>query len=470
MSDGASPAALSDPADWCLSRAATEIREHRLSPLDLMAACIRRIEQWEPSLNAFVKLDAERALEEAQRRTEELAYGPPRSQLHGIPVGVKDVIDVAGFATRAGSKILGDEIAVDDALVVARLRASGAVILGKTTTHEFAFGVMTPPARNPWDVSRSPGGSSGGSAAAVAAGECLSALGTDTGGSVRIPAALCGVSGLKPRPGTVPLTGIVPLMHGLDTCGPVARSAEDLAAVWRVISDGAAAVPSTGTTNLRLGAPGSFSSVLEIDTEVETLVQQAVSVLGELGFSRVELDMPSFHEWDSPRMTPVVVELLVNHKEAGWFPEKAEHYSPETLRALRHAEKVPAETLVRSLRAIEQLERQFTACFEEADLIVLPTTPTAAIPAVQDMAREDTQMPRSRAVMTLSRVTAPINFCNLAAVTVPCGFTADGRPVGMQLVAQDELVALDAARVYQHATDFHLMTPRLRDASGGRGG
>lgn len=454
--------ALSDPADWCLAQAASAIRTKDLSPLELTEACLRRIEQCEPLLKAFVALDGDRALEEAELLTEEVAHRPPRSVLHGIPIGVKDVIDVAGFSTRAGSRVLEESIAADDAFVTSRLRASGAIILGKTATHEFAFGVMTPPVRNPWNIERSPGGSSGGSAAAVAVGECLGSIGTDTGGSVRIPAAVCGVSGLKPRQGMLPTTGVVPVVHELDTCGPIARSAEDLEEMWRVMANNFSRPPGARETNRRLGTPTSFSSVVDMDGEVEALVWEAATLLWQAGFSRVELEMPSFHDWDLPRVPAVLVEMLVNHKEAGWFPGRANLYSPETLRSLRYAESITAETLVRSLREIRQLKHQLLACFDQVDLLALPTTPVSALPARQVVETIRSE-PRSSAVMTMSRITAPMNFCCLAAVSIPCGFTTDGVPVGLQLVGRDEFIVLEAARLYQSVTDFHVMVPRLPD-------
>lgn len=234
---------MMDPADLTIEEAARAIEARSLSPVELTEACLERAQSWEPVIGAFVRLEPERAMGEARALTEELARGGRRGPLHGVPLAIKDVIDVHGWPTTASSRVPDARPARDDAPVVRRLRAGGAVLVGKTNTQEFAYGVTTPGTRNPWDPERIPGGSSGGSAASVAVRGCLGALGTDTAGSVRIPAALCGVSGLKPSRGAVPMEGIVPLAPSMDVCGPMAGTASDVALLWEVMTRGPISPP-----------------------------------------------------------------------------------------------------------------------------------------------------------------------------------------------------------------------------------
>jgi len=424
----------------------------------LTTDCLERAHALEPKLKAFVTLDETGALAGARALTDELAQSPPRSPLHGIPLGIKDLIDVAGLPTTASSKILAGTVAAADAPVVERLRRGGAVVLGKTNTQEFAYGVVSAPTRNPWDLGRIPGGSSGGSGAAVAAGLCPGALGSDTAGSIRIPAALCGIAGLKPAPGAVPLEGIVPLAPSLDVCGPMARSAEDVALLWGVLA-GAPPVKVPEPHRLKVAAPADLTAVAKPEPEVTAAVEAAIGTLVAAGAHRVPVSIPPFSLWDRPRSVALMTEALLVHKAAGWYPDKAADYSEETLDNLRLAETFSAAELMTALGELEDLTTLLIGALDAADVLALPTVPIQA-PTVDEAARRG-EGGRRPVVRVLTRICGPVNWCRLAAVSVPCGFTEAGLPIGMQFVARAETAALEAALLYQSLTDFHTRRPPL---------
>ena len=384
-------------------------------------------------------------------------------------MGIKDMIDVEGMPTRAGSHVLDDEPIPEDAPVVKRLREAGALIIGKTTTHEFAAGITTPPTRNPWDPSRIPGGSSGGSAAAVAAGECLAALGTDSGGSIRVPAAFCGVSGLRPRIASVPTEGIIPLSWTHDTCGPMARSAVDLALVWRVIAADAEVSTSLPISGMDIGILHPLQTILEVEPEVEEATYRAAQVLEAEGARPHDVQLAPFREWDVPRKMVVVSDMLALHQEAGWFPQRADRYSEDTAAFLRKGEAITGADLVLARRKLQGLGEQFLGLFDEVDVVLVPTAIRSA-PTFEEAARraapaqpaaglsfEDTRP----LVPDVLRATGPIGWCGLVSVSVPSGFSSEGLPLGLQFVARDESTALSAAARYQALTDFHEARPPI---------
>lgn len=426
-----------------------------VSPSELLETYLDRIAALEPSIRAFSFLDVETARAEARVRTQALSDGEPPGRLHGVPIGVKDIIDVEGVPTRAGSEVTDPIPAAADADVVAKLRGEGAVILGKTTTHEFAYGVVSAPTRNPWDHERIAGGSSGGSAAAVAAGMCPAGLGTDTAGSIRIPSSLCGTSGLVPRRGTISMDGILPLAHSLDRCGPMARSAEDLFLLWEVLSD----LPTTERrTDFSIARPRRLGSVIDISRGVATAVESAIDVLAKLASSSVEADLDPFDEWESSRAIPMMVEAAANHMSAGWYPQRADRYSDETRAYLRSGEKIPATRYASALVEIARLRGRFMSAWKDADVLVLPATLITA-PIYQEAIQKESGSERRPVAMTLTRLCGPINHCECAVVVVPCGHDDTGLPVGMQLVARDEVTALRVATAYQRETDHHRLWP-----------
>jgi aspartyl-tRNA(Asn)/glutamyl-tRNA(Gln) amidotransferase subunit A len=443
-------------AELGLAGAARAVAARELSPAEVTEASLERIDALEPSLRAFVTVDRDGALDAARRLGEEPADGP----LHGIPIGVKDLIDVAGLPTTASSRILADNEVGADAPVVASLRRAGAVIVGKTTTHEFAYGTVCAPTLNPWDLGRIPGGSSGGSAVAVAAGMSLAALGTDTAGSIRIPAALCGVTGLKPRPGLVSLEGVIPLAPSLDVCGPLARDAADVALAWEALTG--ARPPTPPARPPRIAAPASWSQVGELHSGVEGALERACGDLAAAEASFVVADLPRFEEWDWARAVVLMSQALEVHREAGWYPARADEYTEETLSALRFAEGFEPSALAEARRATSALGARLRSALDGVDVLLLPTTPIPA-PTLQEARARDAGH-RTPVARTLTRICGPVNVCGLAAVSLPCGFTSEGLPVGMQFVAHSEEAALQAALFYQSVTDWHRRRPRPEDA------
>jgi aspartyl-tRNA(Asn)/glutamyl-tRNA(Gln) amidotransferase subunit A len=451
---------MSELVELSLAEISGDIAGGRVSPAEVLEAVLARIDQVEPMVKAFASHDAERAQEDAAALTEELAGGA-RSPLHGIPLGIKDVIDVEGLPTRAGSHVLDEEQIPSDAPVIKRLRDAGAVILGKTTTHEFACGVTTPPTRNPWDPHRIPGGSSGGSGAAVSASECIGALGTDSGGSIRVPAAFCGVCGLRPRKQTVPMDGIIPFSWTHDTCGPLGRSAEDLALVWRTMSEDATTTSDLPASGLRVGVPDPLQSILECRPEIERATHAAADVLESEGAKRYGISLPPFKEWGAARATVVVSDMLAAHQEAGWFPRRAAAYSEEARAFLESGLEITGADLTLARRKLQALGARFLAAFDVVEVVLVPTVIRTA-PTIAE-AREKAEPGKPPPLVPeIMRATGPVGWCGLVSVSVPSGFADDGQPVGIQFVARDESTALSAAARFQAVTDHHKARPPLQ--------
>ncbi|HKD03052.1 MAG TPA: amidase [Terriglobales bacterium] len=451
---------------------AERLRTRRLSPVELTAACLKRIEQWDPLLNAFITVMAESALEAARKAEDEIQSGRWRGALHGIPLALKDLIDVAGVPTSAASAVLKGRIATHDADVTRRLLEAGAILLGKQNLHEFAYGGSSVisaygAVHNPWNPDCMTGGSSGGSAAAVAAGLGLAAIGSDTAGSIREPAALCGVVGLKPTYGRVSAQGVIPLSLSLDHVGPLTTTVADAAIVLAAIED-----PDAGeiggvkppprqdymralegkTKDLRIGVPRRFFFE-ELDPEVGDAMEAALRVLEGMTASLKEVSLPV-----STDRTLQKAESYAYHRE--WVRYSPQLYDPETLRRIRTGESVEAEELARARNELEQMRREIGSVFVEVDLLVMPTTPIAA-PPLAEVERDRGQL-RPRELMLL-RNTRPINVWGLPAISVPCGFTRAGLPIGLQLAAPHwgEARILRLARAYEQATEWHKRTPPL---------
>jgi aspartyl-tRNA(Asn)/glutamyl-tRNA(Gln) amidotransferase subunit A len=445
---------VTNPADLDMTRAATAVARGELSPLELTGACLERAAALEPDIKAFVTLDSQGALEQAQGLTDELASSGPRTPLHGLPVCIKDLVDVNGLPTTASSRVLEGNIATSDAPVVARLRAAGAVIMGKANTQEFAYGVVSEPTRNPWDRDRIPGGSSGGTAAAIAAGMSLGGIGTDTAGSIRIPAALCGISGLKPRPGVVSLDGIIPLAPSLDACGPMARTVADLRLMLEVIAGRKGALPDAKRLRLAVPKSATMAGASEI---VAGAIEAAVSGLAGAGVERVEVELAPFSEWDRPRSMPLMLEALEVHSSRGWYPQRADRYKQETLASLRYAEQLTEEKIEADRAALPALVDNLNSVFENVDVLALPTTQVTA-PTVDESKGSDDGH-RTPVVRMLTRLCGPVNVCRLAAASIPCGFDDNDLPIGLQLVGTDEATVLAMASLYQSLTDWHTRRP-----------
>jgi aspartyl-tRNA(Asn)/glutamyl-tRNA(Gln) amidotransferase subunit A len=397
-----------------------------VSSVELTAALLARIEEVEPSLHAFVTVDRDGALRAAREADAALAGGEG-GFLRGIPVGVKDLMDVEGLPTEAGSEARRGWIATRDAPVVATLRAGGAVILGKTVTHEFAFGSESPPARNAWDPTRIPGGSSGGSAAAVATGMGVASIGSDTGGSIRIPAAACGVVGIKPSLGEVPTEGVVPLSKTLDHVGPLARRIDDAAAVWAVIA--ARPIPRLeAPRTLTLGALGDYFTAL-LTADVRAAFEDA---LERLRVSDVVIEPRTV------RGSEQIVEAYTNislpeaaHWHAPTLDERASDYQGPVRERLERGRTIAAVSYLRAMDRREQLRVAVDAALEGCDALVLPTLPIVAPPlGALDATMDNGDTIPVRAAML--RLTQLFNITGHPAISLP--IASSGLPVGMQLV------------------------------------
>jgi len=442
-------------------------RTRKLSPVELTKLMLDRIEQLNPKLNAYLTVTAELALAQAKKAESEL-YAPrgrkshsDRGPLHGIPISLKDNIYTAGIRTTAGSKILTDFVPQHDAQVVAQLKEAGAILLGKTNMHEFAYGVTSNnphfgPVRNPWDLSRVPGGSSGGSAAAVAAGICYGSIGTDTGGSIRIPAALCGVVGLKPTFGRVSIAGVIPLSPRLDCVGPLARSAADVALLLDPIFVRGKNEPSlqsptkpSSRRKFRLGVPREFFLDV-LDEEVLFLFQEALRALRKLGAHLIDVSIPLLKETEDAGNQIAWAEATHYHQQAGWFPARAADYGEDVRTRLEMGLKISAIAYLQAMETRRNFIAEFHNTLRESDLdaVVFPTTPIAA-PLIdqESVAINGTNHP-ARAL--LLRNNRPANLGALPAISVPCGLTPGGLPIGLQFMAaaQDELLLIQIANSF----------------------
>ena len=430
-----------------LSAARAALASGVRSPESVLEESLGNLEASEPVVRAWRFIDREGARAQARALDPADRAGLP---LWGVPVGIKDIIDVAGMPTSAASALLAGNIATSDAPAVAALRAAGAVILGKTNTQEFAYGAVSPPTTNPWDPSRIPGGSSGGSAAALAAGHCLGALGTDTSGSIRIPAALCGVAGLKPRPRLVSLQGVIPLAPSLDALGPMARTAQDLAILWAVLSPGPVAAGRPEASSLRVAA-APLNCLPELEPDVFDRYGQAVQACARLTRYTVRAEIPAFADFDRPRAAVQMWEALQVHRGRGWWPDRAEEYTEETRGYLAYAEAELTEAVVSAAREeCAALAGRLRAVFDHVDVLVSPTVPCPAPTHAEGSARAAGQ-PRRPVVMKLTRIPGPVNVAGLAAVSVPCGLTSAGLPVGLQLIGTDEAPLLGLAQAFEQA-------------------
>jgi aspartyl-tRNA(Asn)/glutamyl-tRNA(Gln) amidotransferase subunit A len=447
-------------------------RKRKVSPVELTKLMLERIERLNPRLNAYLTVTEELALAQAKKAETELyasrgRKGPrDRGPLHGIPVSLKDNIYTKDVRTTTGSKILKDFVPQHDAQVVSQLKEAGAILLGKTNLHEFAYGVTTNnphfgPTRNPWDLSRIPGGSSGGSAAAVAAGLCYGSIGTDTGGSIRIPAALCGIVGLKPTFGRVSLAGVVPLSPRLDCVGPLARSTADVALLLDPLFvygekepglKSATRSKSPLLRGFRLGIPKDFFLKI-VSVEVEYAFESALRALQKLGATLKEVSIPLLQETEDAGNQIAWAEATHYHEHAGWFPARAADYGEDVRTRLELGAKVTATKYLRALEQRESFIGGFHAGMADAklDALVVPTTPIPA-PAIGEETTSvcGTNHP-TRAV--LLRNNRPANLGGLPAISAPSGFTPEGLPLGLQLIGcvADEALLLRIAHAFELA-------------------
>jgi aspartyl-tRNA(Asn)/glutamyl-tRNA(Gln) amidotransferase subunit A len=458
-----------------LAALARALQTGELSPLEAVGAALRRIEALDGRLNAFITVRAEEALSEATSA----GGSPPQGALWGVPLAVKDVIDVAGTPTTAGSRILATNVPAEDATVVERLRAAGAIVVGKLNTHEFAYGPLTTSehfgrACNPWALDHVCGGSSGGSGAAVAAGLVTGTLGTDTAGSIRIPAAFCGVTGIRPSTGLVPTRGMVPLSPSVDTIGPMARNAEDCALLLGVIADPSvrgesrdyiAATTSARPRELQLGIVEQLFHG-EIDPRVGGAARAAIDALREAGAAATAVELPHLERAGLVQQALQFPEATALHLD--WLRNRPDDYGADVRGRLLAGLFVPATAYVTALRLRGVIGAAFRDAIEPVDCLVAPTLPLVAPRVANGGVVFDSLGDGSGSVaenlfrQNLLRYTAPWSLVGWPVVSVPCGFV-DGLPVAVSFIGRrfDEEAPLRAAAAFQSLTDWHTREPRV---------
>lgn len=466
-----------------LGEAASQIQKKEISPRELTLACVERIQALDPLLNCFITRTLDTALEQAHRAETEIQRGSYLGPLHGIPLAVKDLFETAGVRTTAGSRFFADYFPQEDALVIQKLRSAGVVFLGKLNMHEIALGLtnVNPhygPCHNPWSLKRISGGSSGGSAAAVAAGLCLGSLGSDTGGSIRVPASLCGVVGLKPTFGRVSLRGVIPLSWNLDHVGPLARSVRDAAILLQSIAGYDAQDPASadvpvpnylsgledGVRGWKIGlASDAFHT--ESDPQVWQAIQAAVDVFRHLGAQVIPVELPEAHQAARANGLMVQSDAAAFHQER--LGTQPEDFGADVLKRLQTGAALSSTEYILARRTQSLFRRRCERLFESIDLLVTPATAVTAPliegPDAIEQARR------------LTRYTAPFNLAGLPAISLPAGFsggsppaveglpTEDALPVGMQLVAPAwaEARLLRGAYAYEQAAQWYKQRPNL---------
>jgi aspartyl-tRNA(Asn)/glutamyl-tRNA(Gln) amidotransferase subunit A len=438
---------------------ARRLRAGELSPREAVQSYLDRIERIDGELNSYITVRAEEALADARALEQMEDRGP----LWGVPVAVKDVIDVAGTRTTAASKILADNVAAHDAETVERLKTAGAVLLGKLNTHEFAYGAMTTsphfgPAHNPWSLDRICGGSSGGSGAAMAADLAAGTLGTDSAGSVRIPASFCGVTGVRPSTGLVSNRGVVPVSWSIDTVGPIARTAEDCALLLDVIA-GTQTDLGNGITGLRIGVVDEL--LARADPHVSAVVEAAVEELAALGANVEAAEVPLLEEAGTINQLLMLPEATNVHLR--WMRERLADYGPDVRARLLAGLLLPSTAYVTGLRARRWFNDGIRKLFDRFDLLAAP-----AMPITAPRLGEDTVAVRGEAIpyrLALIPFNSPWSLAGLPAASVPCGLV-DELPVGLALVGRrfEEQAVLRVAHAFQQATDWHERRPPIESA------
>ena len=472
-------------AGLSLTEAAQQIREGKITSTTLTKACLERIRIYNPKVDAYITVLTDYSLAQAAQMDVEQKAGKFRGPLHGIPIALKDNIDTAGIRTTAASKVYDDRVPTEDAEVARRLSAAGAVFIGKANLDEFAdavsyFGSV----RNPWALDRDPNGSSSGSAAAVATTLAYGALGTDTGGSVRLPSAYCGVVGIKPTYGLVPIRGIVPLAVSLDHCGPITRTVEDAALMLNTLAgydrlditsvqhtkeDYVAALDQP-VSGFRLGIPrGPFFDHCDEDTS--KAVEAAIAVLCKMTKGMKEVSLPSTSAYTWATLNNIGNEIYAYHEDL--FQNAAGRYSLAfqiQLQALKDSMNAPSTTGSRQVSAyikhrwdMELLRRTVDDSFTDFDLVVVPTLRMMPQKLSYVIDQEENTKPHSPGIMDLDNCT-PFNVYGLPAISVPCGFSKDGLPVGLMIAgphfSEGKIMAL--ARAYELETKWNLHRPPLR--------
>lgn len=453
------------------------LEKKEISPLELFNEAMERIHQLQPKLNSFITITEEEGRKAATEAEDEIRKGQYRGPLHGIPISIKDLFATRGVRTTAGSKVLSNWIPDYDATAVAHLQQAGMVLVGKTNMHEFAYGVTNDnphygPARNPWEPTRVPGGSSGGSAAAVASSQCAASLGSDTGGSIRTPAAVCGVVGLKPTYGRVSRYGAIPLAWSLDHVGPLTKSVEDAAIILAAIAGPDPMDPSSssrpipdyrkdmreGIRGLRLGVPRQYFWE-NVDPEIQKLVSAAIRQMEGAGATRVEIDIPALENCAAMEAHITLAEATSYHEP--YLKKQADDYGPAVRTNLEAGRYLLATDYVKSQRARTLLQRNFNEAFKRAEVIVSPTLP--ALPPLVGKVWVQSGDLREHVIDAFLRFNIPYDLTGLPAISVPCGFSSAGLPIGLQIGGRafEEGTILKFAHAYEQSTDWHRARPAL---------
>src|SRR5258706_1792715 len=458
--------------DLSISEAAELLRQKKISPVELATGCLDRIERLNPLLNAFITVTHEGALAQARVAEDEIQRGQWRGPLHGIPIGLKDLIDTAGVRTTCGSALFADRVPTEDAEVVQRLKRAGAVLLGKQNLQEFAYGGTSASSHygavhNPWNPKHIAGGSSGGSAAAVAAGMCFAAIGSDTGGSIREPAAFCSIVGLKPTYGRVSTRGVFPLSWSLDRVGPICRNVRDAALMlesiagydvldvtcvdWPTEKYAQYANALSSKTDFRIGGRIGIARqpfFEDLDRDIELAINEAIEVIRTMSLEIREVDLPSM---------PTAVqapEVYAVHKN--YYANCPELYRPWMRERLAQAATADTGAYVEDRFALERVRRRVNDVFADVDLLITPTTPVPPITI-----EEASNMSPAPAGEVWLRNTRPFHAYGLPTISIPCGFTSTGLPIGLQIAGPrfSEGRVLAFAHAFEQSTDWHKRMP-----------
>jgi aspartyl-tRNA(Asn)/glutamyl-tRNA(Gln) amidotransferase subunit A len=460
-----------------LTAIAKAIAEKTVSSHEVTRSCLHRIAQWQPRLNAFMALEAEQALKAADEADAALAKGNAKGVLHGVPLAHKDMYYEAGKVVTCGSKIRRDFVATTTATALQRIKDAGTIRLGSLQMAEFAYGptghnAHYGPVHNPWNVDHITGGSSSGSGSAVAARLTFAALGSDTGGSVRMPAHFCGVTGLKTTVGRVSRAGAMPLSQSLDTVGPLAQSAEDCALLMGLMAGADPQDPTAvdlpvrdyiaatkgSLKGLRIGVPTAFY-VDDLDSEVARVLDETVATLKREGAEIVKVELPDQRQLSSASQLVLAVEAAAFHKR--WMIERLEDYGAQVRMRLENGLAVPAVTYLEAMRWRGPALSAHNAAVADVDAVIAPVSP---VPAPTIAETDVGGGPGAEAVIQrLTRFTRPVNYLGVPSLSIPSGFTRSGLPVGMQLIGRsfDEATLLRIGAAFQRATDFHARVPKL---------
>jgi aspartyl-tRNA(Asn)/glutamyl-tRNA(Gln) amidotransferase subunit A len=442
-----------------ITELARALRTRAVTALEVTEACLQRIADQDASINAFITVLGDEARAQARAADGELAAGRDRGPLHGVPISLKDIIDLRGTPTTAASRVRQDHVAARDAVVVERLREAGAVFLGKTNLHEFALGTTNEdsaygPVRHPLDPNRSPGGSSGGSAASVLAGMAYASIGTDTGGSIRIPSAACGLVGLKPALPDVPTDGVVPLSSTMDHVGPLCRSVDDAAIVYRVLrgqasgdlpfEGGSHTGSPGGGSHLRVGVLRGYFTAL-LDPQVAAAFERTCDRLRDAGVTLEEADVPHAGDIAAVYLHIILAEAAAYH--ATTLESRPGDYTTNVRLRLEMGRYILAEDYVRALRGRDQLRREVDAALGSRDLLLLPTLPVPATRlGIATVRVNGAEEPVRNITLRLTQL---FNISGHPAITLPCGRTDHGLPIGAQLVGRNTDELLAAARTLE---------------------